>query len=435
MVTTDKAFADAMARARHPDAEAAVIGGCLNKPDALDWLALDREAYADVRHRHVWDAMLGLRRDSTGVDEVTVIAALKRAGLLEAVGGEAFVYELGLRTPTADNLEHYADVLREHQLNRRLLILAGSIPGRFCADMSGEELLGDIQQALNAADPGGRGDAEDIADAVTAECRDIAAFLKARQAGSAAVVGVPTGIEQLDRQVGGLIVGAPTVLGARPGEGKSTFALNVANHAARSGLGVHLFTLEDRRRTFAQRQLAYHSGVPVDRIRSREFLKGELDRVTESEAVMARPSRFVVEHAHGMPMNAVVRRVRSMRRELKTKLVVIDYIQLAPSPDRRLKRYEAIGANMKELAVLAGKDDLAVLVLAQLGRENERERRRPILSDFRESGDIEQDGKLVLALHSTNREAPTVELCVIKNHQGPPAVMDIPYNRALCRMG
>lgn len=428
MVTRLDQFDAAHQRSRHLEAEQAVLGGCFLRPEMVGWLDLYPAEFFDPRHQAVWRVMQDLHRDGVAVDEVTVASGLKERGV-EAIS-LAYVSQLGLICPSEDSTEHYARIVHEQAVNRRVLEMAASIPARLCPEISGETLLADVQRSLSEIETGRGGDSVDVSEAVRDECEAIKRFVDA----GGKYVGVPTGLATLDEKIGGLIVGAPTLLGARPGEGKSTMALNVANNASSLGFGVHLFTYEDRRNTFAQRQLSYLSGVPVDRIRARTFQRGDLGLLDVAREELLKPRGIELEHAHGMNASTLVRRVRAKRRAIKTRLVIVDYVQLMPAPDRRMKRYEAIGANMNALVELAGKDDLAVLVLSQLGRDGVRENRQPRMEDFRESGDLEQSAKLILALHSKSRESPTVEVHVLKNHQGEAAVFDVHYSRATCRM-
>lgn len=434
-MSMDRAFDDASARSRHLDAEQAVLGGCLLDPEILGWLELDADAFFDPRSRAIWDAMQALVEARVGVDFVTLSAKLREQGKYDAVGGEAYLCQVELRCPATDNVEHYAHVLTEHLVNRRVLRIAGAVPSLIRDGEVGGELLGTLQAQLLQAEPSARETAWDITSLVRREYEQILADWEKRAKTGHVDVGVPTGIRALDNDTGGLIVGAPTILGARPGKGKSTLCLNLANNAAQQGMGVHVFTYEDRERTFAQRQLAYGAGVDVSRIRTRDLDRHEINLLRHTAETLhhSRP-RITLELAHGMSVQAIARRVRGRRRELKTKLVIVDYLQLIPAPDRRMKRVEFVEENMHALTELAGTEDLAVLVVSQLSRECEKENRRPRMSDFRDSGAIEQDGKLILALHNPGgRDA--LEILVIKNHQGPgETVIEVEYDRARGRI-
>jgi replicative DNA helicase len=418
---------------RDRQVEQAVLGGCIVKPDLIDTLDLDREAFASTRHRSIWDAMLAVRRDGGKVDELTIASALRKAKLLDDVGGELYIAEVTLRVPTVANVITYAEILREHAITRRVLALAQSVPDRLESGLTGEDLLSDIQRALSEIDARPRELPVTLGEAVVTEWREIFSFLDRAKNGE--LPGIPTGIASLDDLTGGLPRGSPIVFGARPGEGKSTLALCVARHAASLGIGVHVFTYEDRRPAYAQRQLAAHADVDVSRIRARTLDRSEITAITRAAEELKGMRQVVIEHAHGMPVSYVIRRARGQRRDLRTEMVIVDYLQLIPAPRRGLRRFEIVEENINALAELAGQDDLAVVIVSQLGRESEREGRRPRLSDFRDSGAIEAVGKLIVALHNPpDGQAGELELIVLKNHQGPRMLVHARYDAARCRI-
>jgi replicative DNA helicase len=419
------AFA-ALERAKSPDAERAVIGGCFVRPEILDWLELEGEAFTDLRHRAVWEAMRSLRRDGVGVDQLTVHAFLQRA---HRDPGAPFLMELETHVTITDNVVAYASILRERMVNRRLLLIGASVASRIESGLSGEELLADVQRAVSEAEPVRTEAGLDIGAAVAEEVQSIESYFASPDAG----VGVATGIAALDRNTGGLPIGVPSVLGARPGEGKSTLAMNIANNAMQRGHGVHLFTYEDRRSSWAQRELAFHAGIDVSRIRNRDLSDADRDRVQLAARELRDRKGLVIEHAHGESAQWVVRRVRGRRRELGTKLVIVDYVQLMPPSERGQKKHEQVEANMNAMAELAGRDELAVLVISQLNRKMEdRDERVPQLADFRDSGSIEQVGKLILALQAISETR--LGVWVLKNHQGPKAQFEVQYHRPTCRI-
>lgn len=411
-------------RVKDLDAEAAVLGGCFIRPEILQWLELEPDAFVDPRNRAVWEAMETLVRNRIPVDELTVGSQLRAA---ERDPGLAYLAQLALRVPTIDNVVAYAAILREHLVNRRLLLIGSSIGERLDGGLSGEALIADVQRAVAEADPVRAEAGLDVGTAVAEEAEAIEAYFAA----PGQFIGIPTGIEQIDRNTGGLPLGVPTVIGARPGEGKSTLAMNIANYASQQGLGVHLFTYEDRRTSWAQRELAYMTGVDVSRIRNRDLSDSDRERVQLAARELRSRTNIVIEHAHGQSAQWLVRRVRGRCRELQTRLVIVDYVQLMPGTQQR--KHEQVEANMNALAELAGHDNLAVLILSQLNRQIEgREGRVPELVDFRDSGSIEQVGKLIMALQQTGPQR--LGIWVLKNHQGPRAHVQVAYDRPSCRI-
>jgi replicative DNA helicase len=441
-----------------PNAERAVLCAAFVRPDILGWLEVGEACFFDPRHRAVWSAMAGLHRDGIVVDDLTVTAALERVGKLEAVGGEPFLGEILTAGGTAENVEHYADILHERRVRRELVLLTAELRQRaYQGHEEGEELLSDLLRKAGEIDTGRSHEDPTMGAAVAAEYRDALDH----DDGHGRHVGVPTGIDRLDRATRGIPVGIPSVLAARPSVGKSSVALAIADHASAAGHGVHVLTWEDRRSGWAQRMLGRHSGVDIASIRARELDRFQLAELGEATNRLAGRDNLAIDHAHGWTAMRAVRRARAMRRRIGTALVVVDYLQLVAADrrggGRRQRRDQEIEDAMHAFAELAYQDNLAVLVLSQLNRDIERSEkpRRPRLSDLRESGAIEQEGKLIMALWvppvPPEREidhAPQVgggdldagctehlRLEVLKNHQGlGRACVDLQFDKARCRI-
>lgn len=414
-------------------AEQAVLGAALNRPAVLDWLELEPEAFWDPRHQHVWRAMRALADARKPVDEITLAAELQQAGRLALVGGQLYLAELGLRMPMSENLPAYADVLRQHLASRRMLLLAASIPSRIRAGVVGEELLSDVQLGLSELEPAASDGDGEWSAAVAGEVRSTVEGVERTARGETALSTIPLGISHVDARIGGLPIGVPSVLGARPKVGKSSLALCIALAAARRGQAVHVITLEDKRSVWTQRALAQVSGIDVRRIAARQLSRDEITALALAGEELAKVRGLRIDHGHGLEVPRLVRMVRARRRDLGTRLVILDYLQLVPHAPRA-KRDEELEAAMNAMAELAGRDDLAVLVVSQFNRSGEEEGRAPRLSDFRGSGSIEQVGKLILALHPAAGENE-VELHVLANHQGPTARFFARWDAPRCWIG
>lgn len=426
----------AAARARDPRAEQAVLGGCFMRPAILDWLDLDREAFWDPRHAHVWDAMQAIARRAEQVDELTVAAELDRAGRLAMVGGVAYLGQLALNVPTVENVSAYAEVLREHLVSRRLLRLASALPRRILDGEIGEDLLSEVQGDLSRIDVR-RDEGIDLADAIRAQVQVVVDETERKRRGEQ-VAAIPTGVAVFDQRVGGIPVGVPTVLGARPKVGKSSFALCLVAQAWRlAGVRSEVVTLEDKSPIWSERALAQAAELDVSRIAARTLDRGELAQLV-SGAERSADLRGGVHlfHGHGLDMTRLARFFRASKRQRGTRLFVLDYLQLVtPGPhERRLQREERLELAMNAVADLAGSEDVAFLVLSQLNRRGEEDGRRPMLSDFRGTGAIEQVAKLVLALHPGQLESE-IELLVLANHQGPPAKLIARRDASRCWIG
>lgn len=436
MNAMEREWDHAYEKARDVRAEQAVLGGCFAKPAMLDWLQLEPEAFWDVRHQHIWAAMQTLAAARTPVDELTVAGELRIRERLAAVGGELYLGELGLRVPTVENVVAYAETLRSHLVTRRVLRLFASLPGRISDGEAGEELLGDVLVGLAAIE---LPPAEEEADAASAVKRELVATvtgIERRERGQPDMASIPTGIGLIDARMSGFPIGVPSVLGARPKVGKSSFALCLALSAARRGIPVQIVTLEDKRPAWAQRMLAQESGIAVCQIAGRTLAHPETARLVAAAQSLSEFRHLRIDHGHGMPIDRIARMIRARRRDLGTRFVILDYLQLLPpqSHEKRSRRDEQLEAAMNAIADLAGADDLAFLVVSQLNRAGEDEGRAPRLSDFRGSGSIEQVGKLVLALHPAQLENE-INLLILANHQGPSAKLILRHDRARCFIG
>lgn len=415
-------------------AERSVLGACFLDGMCVEWLELDTRHFADPRNKAIWEAMAMLSADRVAIDELTVGDALRQLGRLEQIGID-YLAQLVVEVPTADNVDHYANILRRKFVNRQILNVCAQAEHELMNGSEGEVLLDRVVDCVAKIDAGASDELADLGSAVGAELRQLFADLEAKSRGR--TTGVATGVRQLDARLGGLPRGVVSIIGARPGKGKSTLALTIADHASKHDRGVHVLTYEDRRSTFSQRALALYSSVDVARIRSRDLSSDDVARITHAVNGLSHRRNLCIDHAHGMRVHQLVRRVRSRRRELKTELVIVDYVQLMPSPLVGLRKNEQVEENMNALTELAGADDLAVLVVSQLNRDIEkREESIPMLADFRDSGSLEQVGKVVLGLFSPKQDPEgSLGIAILKNHQGPLGRFTVTYDKAYCRIG
>lgn len=394
-----------------PDSERRVLACIMLEPSILEWAEIGADMFTDPRYRAIWAAMSRLRSLSGAIDTASVTEEMRTAGRIDCLGGKTVGSVIG-STATAANVDHHIGVLSDKLITRRIFGATERATIELGQGVEGEALADMLVSELGRIDSRDRGDSATAADATRAELLSIFA-----DADSGQLPGVKTGIKAFDHTIGGIPFGVPTIFGARPGVGKSSLALNIADNAAKAGLGVHIFTFEDRISGWSQRLLARHSGVPLDQIRSRSSLTVK-DRQSLIEAAdrLKNRNNLLIEHAHGMSAERLARRMRSERRKLDTQLVIVDYLQLMPGSAQ--KKFERVGDNVTSLAETCGKDNVAMIVLSQLNRESAREARGPQLQDFRDSGEIEQVGKLMIALDDKGVGPDSLKLVVLKNHQG-----------------
>jgi len=430
-------------------AEMSVLGGCMLEPSLLGELTLETDDFADMRHRVIWEAMRNLAHENIAVDSLTVGSRIEQVGKLDAVGGFTYLEIVKLEMPIASNVTEYARYVRDESIKRKLVESLGQSLSRWKeGGIGGRELLGDTLVALNRLDQ----------DEIVDDTQHIAPLTKAHilqlerdcerraQGGVAALTGYPTGVEDLDKLIGGWQPGIVSVVCARPGHGKSSLCLASAIASSAAGVGVHVFSMEDPRKIYMNRAIAHVSGVPIGKISTGEFNRGELYEFTRAAQALSRADRpWLIDDRSGITSDDVVRSVRRHARKNGTKLVIVDYLQLVKRSRNSIakSKHEQIGDSLNEMADAAKNDGMAYIVVSQLNRDIEkRDDRRPQESDLRESGTIEERAKCIVGVYrgeKVNRDHPqdgidteydgstmslrrfkeTVQLLIMKNSQGP----------------
>ena len=423
-----------------PDAEQAVIGGIFIDNRVLASLTdLEVADFAIGDHQHLFGAIRNLEAQGLPIDLVTVGGELDKWAKVRGLNSMSLDAAIGacvLRCPAPDNVPHYAAILRRHRITREttrvLSILVGAAQR---GALEGEELLAEasgeilrISSGQGAEDPGAS-----TGQIVRDECARIVTEIDHPGVTS----GMPTGLPSLDALTGGIPYAVTTLVLARPGHGKTTLAHNFAWCAAVLGNDTPLlYSYEDNHQSFAQRSIAQSSGVPTERIRTRNLQKQDLASLSSArERMLGR--REVIVRAAGIGIDELIRDARSRRirgsKDGSTvgRLVIVDYVQKMPEPDGA-SRNERLGVLSRKLSEFAAKDGIAVIVCSQVNRSVEkRDDHVPSLADARDCGELEQDCKLALGLYRPCKydQPPTgedrgtapatlLELHVLKNHNG-----------------
>jgi len=430
-----------------PAAERAVLGACMLDSAAADWLPVTPEHFADPRHRAIWESMLRIREAGSEIDVVSLEHAL--AGRLEAVGGLAYVGELVIAAPLTDALSAHCDVLDDVLVARRMAVLLDELRGRLLGqgesggtvlDRAFEQMAGIAQHSAEIG--------HTLADGAGEELRALYADLdRIGEIGTAANA-LPFGIDILDRKVGGAPLGVLTVVGARPGVGKSSFLVQVAFAATRDpGDGFVILTWEDRHTAFVRKFIARVSGVALDVIARRAYEDGSAISTKDCAAVKRAAESLRTRHnllivnCHGRTFREVSRLVRAHMRRFTVRGFGADYAQNISTPAQGLSTTDRISENVLLAEELAGTDNIAGILLSQFNRNNDKDQRRPRLSDFKGSGKLEESGKLVLALHDPaeteeNVGEDALDILILKHFQGKAGqLLPVRFDRAHCRFG
>jgi replicative DNA helicase len=413
------------------EAEASVLGAILLTEQALDGVLLEvglkAEHFYRPRHQLIFGSMIHLKEkaEPEAVDALTVCDDLRRAGQLEEAGGEAYVHSLPTVVPAVGAVMHYARIVHDHALLRSLLYTTRDIQGEVLAHR-GEprELIERAEAALfRIGHDGGSAEMRTI-EAVLHEEIDKLEELSRKDVG---LTGVPSGFADLDSLTGGFQPGNLIVVAARPSMGKSTLATNIAENAAIDhGVPVALFSLEMSETELAHRFIASQAKVSSDELRKGRVRGDRWPKVLNATEKLASAPIFLDDSSDigVLEMRAKARRLAS-RSGLG--LLVVDYLQLVRADTRSDSRVEQVGQISRGLKILARELEIPVIAVSQLSRAVEsRNPPIPMLSDLRESGQLEQDADLVMFVYreeyylKEESERPgEADVIIAKHRNGP----------------
>jgi len=418
------------------DAEESLLGAMLLSRDAIA-SAMEMcgaEDFYKPAHGHVFAAISALYARGEPADPVTVADELRRSGLLESVGDPSVLLSLQVNTPSTANAGHYAHIVEEHALLRRLVSVAGEI-----AEL-GYSVPEDVAEAVDQAEAMVYAVAQRRIVDTMSPLRDLLGDTLDRierlvERGEA-ITGVPTGYADLDSRLAGLQKSNLVVVGARPAMGKTSFALGiVANAAVHAREPVLLFSLEMSHLELTQRILCSEARVDATRMRNGHLLESDWPKISEAIGRLGDAPIYIDDNP-----NVTVMDIRAKARRLKAReglgLVVVDYLQLMSGHGRSRaeNRQVEVSEISRGLKVLARELDIPVVALSQLSRNLEmRQDKRPVLADLRESGSIEQDADVVLFIYRDeiyNPESPdrgTAEIIVAKHRNGPTGKVDLAF--------
>lgn len=407
-------------------AEQCVLGGMLLSKDAIAD-AVERLKPADFyypKHSTVWNAILDLYGRGEPADAITVAAALADSGTLAGVGGAPYLHTLIETIPNPASTSYYAGIVADRAILRRVVEAGTRITrlGYGGQGMSGVDVLDKAQAVmLDAADQRQRDDVVTLADILQPALDEVESLGRDGQ-----VMGVPTGYRDLDRLLNGLQPGQLVIVAGRPGLGKSTAGLGFAQNAAiRHGIPSAFFSLEMSKVEIAMRVLSAEARVPLHVLRSGQLSDMDWAKMARCLGEISEKPLFV-DDSPSLNLMEIRAKARRLKQQHNLKLLVVDYLQLMTSPKRTESRQQEVAEISRGLKLLGKELELPVVALSQLNRGPEqRQDKRPQLSDLRESGAVEQDADVVILLHRDDyydKESPRAGECdfiVAKHRNGP----------------
>ena len=411
----------------HDDvAEQSVLGGMLLSKDAIADVveSLRASDFYKPAHETIYEAILSLYGHGSPADAITVADELKKRGELTRVGGAAYIHTLIASVPTAANAQYYAEIVKEHAIMRRLIEAGTKIAQLGYANETEVDTLVDQAQAeiYAVTDGNAKEDYVSFSEALEETINEIDANSN-RPDG---VYGVPTDFIEFDELTGGLHGGQMIVIAARPGVGKSTLALDIARSASiHHQMTTVFFSLEMSRTELAMRILSAEGKMSMGRLK-----KGDLDTEgwTNLATLQGRidSAPLFIDDSPNMTLMEIRAKCRRLKQRNDLKLVVLDYLQLMSSGKKVESRQQEVSEFSRSLKLLAKELDVPVIALSQLNRGSEqRTDKRPMVSDLRESGSIEQDADMVILLHREDMYNPDSERVgeadmIIAKHRGGP---------------
>jgi replicative DNA helicase len=409
------------------EAERSVLGAILLDNNALNTAIenLRPEDFFLDQHRRVFTQMIALGEVQQAIDLITLTEELHRKGDLEASGGAPYLASLADGMPKVSNVEHYARIVKEKAMLRNLIHATHNIQQRaFEGEDGADTILDNAESSIFAL-------AEDRTKIglvhVKEVVRDSFERLERIFKEGKSITGISTGYGELDKLLSGLQPSELLIMAARPSQGKTALALNLAeNIAIRGGEPVAIFSLEMSKESLLQRLVASVAQVDAHKFRTGHLSREDWRSMTEALGQIS-ASPLWLDDAGSISVMEIGAKARRLMRDKGLKLLIVDYLQLITGRGRFSSRQEEVSSISRGLKGLAKELKIPVLVLSQLTRAPEREERGPQLSDLRESGAIEQDADVVMFIYRPNwgkmdlspEERDQAEIIIAKQRNGP----------------
>ncbi|QFG01018.1 replicative DNA helicase [Psychrobacillus glaciei] len=417
------------------EAEQSVIGAIFLEPQALITAAeiIMPEDFFRVAHQKIFQTMIRLSDQGKAIDVVTVTEELSAKKELEDVGGISYISEIANAVPTAANIGHYAKIVEEKSILRRLIRVATTIvEDGFTREDEVEALLAEAERKMmEVASRKNAGDFQHIKD-VLVETYDNIEKLHSRKGD---VTGIPTGFRDLDRITAGFQRNDLIIVAARPSVGKTAFALNVAqNVATKTDENVAIFSLEMGAEQLVMRMLCAEGNIDAQVLRTGALTTEDWRKLTMAMGSLSNAGIFI-DDTPGIRVNEIRSKCRRLQQEYGLGMILIDYLQLIQgSGGSQANRQQEVSEISRSLKGLARELKVPVIALSQLSRGVEqRQDKRPMMSDLRESGSIEQDADIVSFLYREDyydketENQNMIEIIIAKQRNGPTGTVTLAF--------
>ena len=422
------------------EAEEAVVGAVLINPevyyDVAQFLAAD-DFYIH-RHKWIWEAFTRLHEQRIPTDMLTVAEELDRVGQLNEIGGPAYLTSLVNQVPSSLNAESYGRIVEGHSIRRKMINAANQIAAlAYNEESVVDTVMDEAEKAIfNVSERRLKHDVQPIREVLSDYYDRIDELAKRPED----IVGVPTGFTDLDRMLNGLNSSDLLIIAGRPGQGKTGFLLSIAKHAALTHKKhVAIFSLEMSNEQVVQRLIAQETGIDSQPLRTGKLTEEEWPLFTHAIEVLSDTKLFMDDTPAITPLQLRTK-CRRLHMEYGIDLIIIDYLQLMGGDTRNDNRVQEVSYISRNLKILARELNVPVLTAAQLSRAVEqRTDKRPVLSDLRESGSIEQDADIVMFIYRPDQyekdttKQNVAEIIVAKHRNGPVGSVELIFRSALAK--
>ena len=415
-------------------AEQSVIGAMLLSKDAIADVVetIRADDFYRPAHSTIYDAIVDLYSRGEPADAVTVASELSKSGEITRIGGPSYLHTLVSMVPTAANANYYGRIVREQAILRRLVTAGTRIV------QLGYSGQGEVDDAVDRA----QAEVYEVTERRTSEdysplseiMQGTLSEIEAISNRDGQMVGVPTGFAELDSLTNGLHAGQLIIVAARPALGKSTLGLDICRSASiKHGLTSVIFSLEMSRNEIVMRLLSAEAQVALHHMRSGQMSEADWAKLANKMGAVSE-APFFIDDSPNMTLMEIRAKCRRLKQRHNLQLVVVDYLQLMSSGKRVESRQQEVSEFSRSLKLLAKELEVPVIAISQLNRGPEqRQDKRPMLSDLRESGSLEQDADMVVLLHredAYDRESPRAgeaDFIVAKHRNGPTATINVAF--------
>jgi len=419
---------------QNKEAEQSVLGAVFLSKEALITAIeiLRPEDFYKTAHQRIFQTMVDLYEKGEPVDLVTVTAELQDHKLLDEVGGVTYITEIASSVPTAANIEYYAKIVEEKSLLRRLIHTATKIANDgYSREDDVTEIIADAEKyIMEIGQNRNSGGFQPIRD-VLLETYERIEILSQRRGD---ITGIPSGYTDLDKMTAGFQRSDLIILAARPSVGKTAFALNVAqNVAARANETVAIFSLEMGASQLVQRMICAEGNLDASRMRSGALEEDDWQKLTMAIGTLAKAPIYI-DDTPGVTVQDIRAKCRRLQAERGLGMILIDYLQLIHGRGKGDNRQQEVSEISRTLKGIARELNVPVIALSQLSRGVEqRQDKRPMMSDIRESGSIEQDADIVAFLYrddyydKESENKNVIEVIIAKQRNGPTGTVELAF--------